>query len=320
MNREEYEITFQGGETTIINNIARWHFPHNHAHKYHSIDPSYGRNEITIDGEEILTVMDRTANGELIVQRNSDDTYRLIPNWDYHFAPVTRRFLDKEISNGVGIVWGEIDPIDLVSAHPGARIVEIGTWKTYSVCRECDQRQWDLRSVHGETFNFETAKGDKIKTVSYATGSRLQRRELNTLILPALMNNTFPQVCLRDEEGWHITIDARTLTTSYALKDDVSQLVDDHFRRKNRKRLRSSEQYLYRFFDAAGELLYIGIAQNFLTRWKQHKIDKHWFPEVATFTVEKHPDRASVETAERDSILSERPRYNVVHNRMEAAA
>jgi predicted GIY-YIG superfamily endonuclease len=79
---------------------------------------------------------------------------------------------------------------------------------------------------------------------------------------------------------------------------------------------------LYRFFDAGGQLLYVGISLDPGARWKQHRSDKPWWGEVATVTVEPHETRAAVVQAERAAIIAEKPKYNVVHNRgsSEAAA
>jgi hypothetical protein len=71
---------------------------------------------------------------------------------------------------------------------------------------------------------------------------------------------------------------------------------------------------LYRFFDDAGELLYVGITMNPAARWKQHQGDKHWWTEVANITVEPHANRKMVLEAERLAIITEKPRYNIVHN------
>lgn len=72
---------------------------------------------------------------------------------------------------------------------------------------------------------------------------------------------------------------------------------------------------LYRFYDAARNLLYVGITLDPGSRWKQHAHDKPWWHEVTSTTIETYPDRASVLEAERAAIIAERPRYNVVHNR-----
>jgi len=76
----------------------------------------------------------------------------------------------------------------------------------------------------------------------------------------------------------------------------------------------NGEQALYRFYDAAGDLLYIGITFDPGSRWAQHQHDKPWWHEVQQLTVEVHPDRQAVLDAERAAILAERPRYNIVHN------
>lgn len=72
---------------------------------------------------------------------------------------------------------------------------------------------------------------------------------------------------------------------------------------------------LYRFHDAAGQLLYVGLTSNPGRRFAQHASDKPWWTEVATVRIETFPDRASVALAERVAIQAERPRYNVVHAR-----
>lgn len=76
-----------------------------------------------------------------------------------------------------------------------------------------------------------------------------------------------------------------------------------------------SSHCLYRFYDAAGELLYIGITMNPVARWKQHGHDKLWWVEVASIAIESHLDRDSALRAERQAIAAERPRWNVVHNK-----
>ena len=72
---------------------------------------------------------------------------------------------------------------------------------------------------------------------------------------------------------------------------------------------------LYRFFDADGALLYIGITNCLPRRFERHEGEKPWFAHVARVTVEHHPDRDAALVAERIAIQQEKPRYNVVHNR-----
>jgi predicted GIY-YIG superfamily endonuclease len=72
---------------------------------------------------------------------------------------------------------------------------------------------------------------------------------------------------------------------------------------------------LYRFFNSAGDLLYIGITNRVPRRLDQHGDDKPWYLEVADVKVEHHPNRHAALAAEKTAIKTERPKYNVVHNR-----
>lgn len=71
---------------------------------------------------------------------------------------------------------------------------------------------------------------------------------------------------------------------------------------------------LYRFFDADGALLYVGITKNGAQRWHEHSKSKEWWGRVASTTVEHYDTRAAALDAERAAIVAERPLFNVVHN------
>ncbi len=71
--------------------------------------------------------------------------------------------------------------------------------------------------------------------------------------------------------------------------------------------------FLYRLFDAHGDLLYIGIAENWANRRANHVSCKPWWPEVADGRVERIPPRPEALEIERQAIWNERPRYNVTH-------
>ena len=73
--------------------------------------------------------------------------------------------------------------------------------------------------------------------------------------------------------------------------------------------------YLYRLGDANGKLLYVGISNHWLNRIRQHSKTKDWFPNVATVSVAKFPDRSMALANEREVIWREAPRYNQIHNR-----
>ena len=73
-------------------------------------------------------------------------------------------------------------------------------------------------------------------------------------------------------------------------------------------------QALYRFWDASGVLLYVGISVNPTGRFDQHRGDKSWWHEIASITIQAYPDRPTVEAAEKAAIIAETPLYNIVHN------
>jgi predicted GIY-YIG superfamily endonuclease len=74
---------------------------------------------------------------------------------------------------------------------------------------------------------------------------------------------------------------------------------------------------LYRFFDAGGDLLYVGITNDPGRRWGRHANDKPWWHEVDHIEIERYPDRESVLAAEQKATKEERPKYNVVHKPVE---
>lgn len=70
-------------------------------------------------------------------------------------------------------------------------------------------------------------------------------------------------------------------------------------------------QVLYRFYNAAGDLLYVGITNNPTNRFTDHMVSKSWWSEVAQTRLEFHANRAEVEAAELRAIQTESPRYNI---------
>lgn len=80
-----------------------------------------------------------------------------------------------------------------------------------------------------------------------------------------------------------------------------------------------STHALYRFFDAGGDLLYVGITNDPGRRWGRHANDKPWWHEVDRIELERYPSREDVLAAERKAIREEGPRYNLMHAVREAA-
>lgn len=68
---------------------------------------------------------------------------------------------------------------------------------------------------------------------------------------------------------------------------------------------------LYRFFDADGALLYVGISCQPEVRFTQHAADKAWWPQVARTEVVWYDDRLAAAAAEAQSILNESPLWNI---------
>lgn len=72
---------------------------------------------------------------------------------------------------------------------------------------------------------------------------------------------------------------------------------------------------LYRYFDASGTLLYVGISLHAAQRASEHRKDKAWWSDVASMTIQHLPTRSAALKAERVAIVNERPLHNVIHNR-----
>lgn len=70
---------------------------------------------------------------------------------------------------------------------------------------------------------------------------------------------------------------------------------------------------LYRFFDADGQLLYIGKTTNVRARFRAHA-DKEWWGDVADSSLEHYATADAVAAAEVAAIRAEAPRHNVAHN------
>lgn len=88
-------------------------------------------------------------------------------------------------------------------------------------------------------------------------------------------------------------------------------------RRRRHDALRNADrsvptQTLYRYFDASGRLLYVGITQRGHRRSQEHAETASWWPKVASQTLEHFDTHAEVEAAEKKAIHTEKPIYNIV--------
>lgn len=73
---------------------------------------------------------------------------------------------------------------------------------------------------------------------------------------------------------------------------------------------------LYRFFDGAGQLLYVGITRNPESRFAAHAREKAltWWPRAARHTVEWFETRRIAADAEAAAIATEQPIHNLSRN------
>lgn len=71
---------------------------------------------------------------------------------------------------------------------------------------------------------------------------------------------------------------------------------------------------LYRFFDAHGELLYVGITDHLPGRLAEHQGEKEWWRDVAYVAVEHFGSRYEARVAEQAAIDAGRPIRNQVRS------
>lgn len=74
--------------------------------------------------------------------------------------------------------------------------------------------------------------------------------------------------------------------------------------------MREAVTFLYRFFDIADSLLYVGISMHIEARFGQHRRLKPW-DQVARIQLETFPTRAATLEAELLAIQSEHPIWNI---------
>lgn len=72
--------------------------------------------------------------------------------------------------------------------------------------------------------------------------------------------------------------------------------------------------FLYRFYDAKDELLYVGITDNLIERTFSHARASTWMEFAVRSTIERHAKRRDAEEAEVAAIRGERPLFNLAYN------
>lgn len=67
---------------------------------------------------------------------------------------------------------------------------------------------------------------------------------------------------------------------------------------------------LYRYFDAEGRLLYVGVTTGHMERMLQHSLAALWWTDAMSCTLVHFTDEDAMHAAEREAITTERPLYN----------
>jgi excinuclease UvrABC nuclease subunit len=72
----------------------------------------------------------------------------------------------------------------------------------------------------------------------------------------------------------------------------------------------SGRTVLYRFYDEAGELLYVGVTGLAGERWASHSRHADWWPLIAHLGTEVFATMKEALEGERSAIWDERPHFN----------
>lgn len=71
--------------------------------------------------------------------------------------------------------------------------------------------------------------------------------------------------------------------------------------------------WLYRYFSRTGRLLYVGVSDRPLNRYRETK-KGHFGTRIDTVTLREYPTRRGALMAEKRAIKYENPLYNILHS------
>lgn len=100
--------------------------------------------------------------------------------------------------------------------------------------------------------------------------------------------------CLRWVDNWR---DRKNSTRQWSAPAPRTQLLDTE---------------LYRYFDHASQLLYVGISLSAARRAGEHRARHSWWGAVTSITIERYPTRREALAAESTAIRTERPLHNIL--------
>jgi predicted GIY-YIG superfamily endonuclease len=70
---------------------------------------------------------------------------------------------------------------------------------------------------------------------------------------------------------------------------------------------------VYRFYDDAGQLLYVGITSDLISRWREHEKHSPWWPAQRTVSVVWRDSREEAHAEECNAIATENRAVNTTH-------
>lgn len=73
----------------------------------------------------------------------------------------------------------------------------------------------------------------------------------------------------------------------------------------------TSETAVYRLYDEANRLLYVGIGRNPMNRWAAHADQHAWWPNVKSFETKWFPSREEAAAEERRALREDSPLHNI---------
>ena len=82
----------------------------------------------------------------------------------------------------------------------------------------------------------------------------------------------------------------------------------------------SARTALYRMYDAAGDLLYVGMSRNLPSRITMHVTEKSWWETVARIEVQHFESREKARQEEKRAIAEDAPLWNVLDRAATAPA
>jgi predicted GIY-YIG superfamily endonuclease len=95
-------------------------------------------------------------------------------------------------------------------------------------------------------------------------------------------------------------------------KPTSRKIKPDHFDRKRRKQ-REKTHILYRCYDRATTLLYVGMTNDPENRFRHHQQVQPWWHQVDHIRLQNLPNREALSRAETAAIQLEQPVYNIVN-------